>query len=409
MAQLLKNCHFMKNLSRKFELASLGLMIFVVSCGSVAEEPQLMADNTVNDRNTNPDPNPEQEPAASLRVPGDYSSIQKALMGPEVQQRSSRTKVVIRIQKAHQVSEPVSLVGGDYSNVHISCKEAIAISDRFPSDQSFMTGSSGVNMPRISCLFDMNSQGQSAYVLSHKSTGQISADAGFINAKREAVNISSGSNLTANNAVFSNAGHTSIVVQMNSFLSCHECIVDNAAKHGILVSDASTAYIRGAKVNAAAEVAIYARRSSSISAYDAEANDAGATAVFAKDASQISFDNGSANKAGSYGLYATNASSISATGALVLDAGIFGVRAIASTIAAPQANVTGAGRVGVLAELLGRVLFTEGDARGSLNQGSGPFDIVVERGGSIQIKDANAANRLNVSVNEFTPDGVIFD
>lgn len=381
----------------------LGLLT-LQSCGSLQKNEE---DQTVNPSNLSGD---QTSDSTDLNIPNDYADINSALAGPEVQSSNAKKLITIELSPGYQISTPVEIGRGDYSNVEIKCSGTILVSTSFPSDKHLFLGSY-VRMPVLSCLFDMNKQGLDGYVIKDQSSGLISPEAGIINAGRNAVNLFQSSELVANGGVFYGAVANGVVAQELSTIHCRNCDVSRAGSNGFQANDGAHIFAREAVANNVGASAFYAVRSSSISALRAQGVGAGTNGALASRASTIDIDEANLDDAGQTGVYSAHASTISAVETSALRAGQYGLRAHGAVVAASRAQVSDAGIYGVLAQYFGEIMFYHGNA----NNSAGAYDVYSSHAGRIDAEystsdsdQSPASNRISTNTpNVYGASGVI--
>lgn len=206
-----------------------------------------------------------------------------------------------------------------------------------------------------------NSCGDCGFNISQGSSAQLNK-ATATNCGHHNILITSGSQASARSGVFDDALDDCVTVYASSTLDARYATMLRGGASGIVVTRGSSANIEYATTSGK-NGGIYANRSSIVDAYGATANYSGTNAVTAGNSSTVNFIHGEAKNAERDALHCTHGSVINAHQADLTNAGRNGILAYAATVAANEANVSGASKHGVEATRGGRILIHNGTAQ----------------------------------------------
>ena len=289
-----------------------------------------------------------------------------------------------------------------------------------------------------------NSCGDCGFNISQGSSAQLNK-ATATNCGHHNILVTSGSQASARSGIFDDALDDCVTVYAGSTLDARYASMLRGGASGIVVTRGSAANIEYATTSGK-NGGIYANRSSIVDAYGATANYSGTNAVTAGNSSTVNFILGEAKNAEKDALHCTHGSVINAHQADLTNAGRNGILAYAATVAANEANVSGASNHGVEATRGGKIILNRGKAndcgqravmclQGEVDasyveaQRAGLRGMEATQGGRInayesnasgatewgyaiyngaQIVAVNAVGTLNRTINEVTRQGIIF-
>ena len=172
----------------------------------------------------------------TVQIPTDYATLQDAIDDLSRFRVKQGVVITLMVESGHQPVSGVSVSNGDYGHFVIDYQgDTLTLTDSFEGDFIHATRSVA---PILSATVDMAGFGGSGYVLARKSTGEVSAGAGCLNAGVHGFEArSSVADITQSQ--WNGAADTGVRVQQASVVRGNSTSAKNCGSRAYYVSRAS--------------------------------------------------------------------------------------------------------------------------------------------------------------------------